>query len=100
MPASAQPKSRGRMGVPIRGFRIATNRNDILHRLFTTGTYRAAEVTPSLAPSMDIQAASNFERFVYYSSGGDAERFDLAATAAIFANDADHCSLGALNQMG
>jgi threonine synthase len=63
-----------RMGVPIRGFRIATNRNDILHRLFTTGTYRAAEVTPSLAPSMDIQAASNFERFVYYSSGGDAER--------------------------
>ncbi len=63
-----------RMGVPIRGFRIATNRNDILYRLFTTGTYRAAEVTPSLAPSMDIQAASNFERYIYYCSGGDTER--------------------------
>src|ERR1019366_9086469 len=26
-----------RMGVPMRGFRIAKNQNDILHRLFTTG---------------------------------------------------------------
>jgi threonine synthase len=63
-----------RMGVPIRGFRIATNRNDILHRLFGTGIYRAGAVTPSLAPSMDIQVASNFERYVYYSFGGDADR--------------------------
>jgi threonine synthase len=63
-----------RMGVPIRGFRIATNQNDILHRLFTTGVYAVGEVRPSLAPSMDIQVASNFERFLYYSSGCDAER--------------------------
>jgi threonine synthase len=63
-----------RMGVPIRGFRVATNQNDILHRLFTTGVYSAGEVRPSLAPSMDIQLASNFERFLYYSSGCDAQR--------------------------
>jgi threonine synthase len=63
-----------RMGVPIGGFRIATNRNDILHRLFTTGVYQVGAVTPSLAPSMDIQVASNFERFLYYSSGGNAGR--------------------------
>jgi threonine synthase len=60
-----------RMGVPIRGFRIATNRNDLLHRLFTTGVYQVGAVTPSLAPSMDIQVASNFERYLYFSSGGD-----------------------------
>jgi threonine synthase len=62
------------MGVPIRGFRVATNQNDILHRLFTTGEYRIGEVRPSLAPSMDIQVASNFERFLYYSLGRDADR--------------------------
>ena len=63
-----------KMGVPIRGFRVATNQNDILHRLFKTGEYRMGEVHPSLAPSMDIQAASNFERFLYYSLGRDTER--------------------------
>jgi threonine synthase len=55
------------MGVPIMGYKVATNRNDILHRLFTTAEYRTGEVHPSLAPSMDIQVASNFERFLYYA---------------------------------
>lgn len=62
------------MGVPIRGFKVATNQNDILHRLFTTGEYRVGDVQPSLAPSMDIQVASNFERFLYFSVGRDAAR--------------------------
>jgi threonine synthase len=62
------------MGVPIRGFKVATNQNDILHRLFTTGEYRVGDVRPSLAPSMDIQVASNFERFLYYSVGRDPAR--------------------------
>ncbi len=56
-----------RMGLPIRGFKVATNRNDILHRLFNTAEYRSEAVQPSLAPSMDIQVASNFERFLYYA---------------------------------
>jgi threonine synthase len=63
-----------KMGVPIKGFRVATNQNDILHRLFTTGVYRIGEVRPSLAPSMDVQVASNFERFLYYSLGRDPDR--------------------------
>jgi threonine synthase len=61
-----------RMGVPIKGFRVATNQNDILHRLFQTGTYQLEDVAPSRAPSMDIQVASNFERFLYYAEGSDA----------------------------
>src|SRR5471030_2164816 len=63
-----------RMGVPIRGFKVATNQNDILYRLFTTGEYRIGAVQASLAPSMDIQVASNFERFLYYSVGRDPAR--------------------------
>src|SRR5476649_20275 len=59
------------MGVPIRGFRVATNQNDILYRFFTTGEYRVSAVAPSLAPSMDIQVASNFERFIWFAVGRD-----------------------------
>jgi threonine synthase len=62
------------MHVPIRGFKVATNQNDILYRLFTTGEYRLGDVQPSLAPSMDIQVASNFERFLYFSVGRDPAR--------------------------
>ena len=63
-----------RMGVPIKGFRVATNQNDILHRLFETGIYELEEVAPSVAPSMDIQVASNFERFIYYAENSDADK--------------------------
>jgi threonine synthase len=54
------------MGLPAGGFRAATNQNDILYRFFTTGIYEEGGVQPSHAPSMDIQAASNFERYLYY----------------------------------
>jgi threonine synthase len=60
-----------KMSVPIRGFRVATTQNDILYRMFTTGEYRVGAVQPSLAPSMDIQVASNFERFISFAVGRD-----------------------------
>jgi threonine synthase len=63
-----------KMGVPIHSFKVATNQNDILYRLFTTGDYRVSSVAPSLAPSMDIQVSSNFERFLYLSLGRDAAK--------------------------
>jgi threonine synthase len=63
-----------KMGVPITGFRVATNQNDILYRLFTTGDYSVSDVHPSHAPSMDIQVASNFERFLYFMENRDPAR--------------------------
>jgi threonine synthase len=62
------------MGMPAGSFRVATNQNDILHRFFTSGDYHPSDVHPSHAPSMDIQAASNFERFLYYILGQNTER--------------------------
>jgi threonine synthase len=62
-----------RMGLPDVGFRVATNQNDILYRFFTKGEYIPGEVQPSFAPSMDIQAASNFERFLYFLLDEDPE---------------------------
>jgi threonine synthase len=69
-----------RMGVPGLKFRVATNRNDILYRFFTSGSYSVREVEPSLAPSMDIQIASNFERYLYYGADGDSECIQAAMT--------------------
>jgi threonine synthase len=63
-----------KMGVPFAGFRVATNRNDILYRLFTTGDYSVSTVHPSHAPSMDIQVASNFERFLYFAEDRNPAR--------------------------
>ena len=61
-----------RMGMIVDGFRVATNQNDILHRFFSAGDYSVGEVAPSHAPSMDIQVASNFERFLYFALGRNA----------------------------
>jgi threonine synthase len=55
-------------------FRVATSKNDILHRFFTTGEYASDAVSPSHAPSMDIQRASNFERFAFVLTGNDTGR--------------------------
>ena len=63
-----------KMGLPIKGFRVATNQNDVLHRLFQSGEYSLENVSPSLAPSMDIQVASNFERLLYFILGGDSKK--------------------------
>ncbi|WP_133793272.1 threonine synthase [Prosthecobacter fusiformis] len=62
------------MGLPCGGFRVATNQNDILYRFFETGEYKQGDVSPSYAPSMDIQAASNFERYLYFMLGKDQNR--------------------------
>lgn len=62
------------MGLPVKSFRVATNQNDILHRLFSSGNYEVHSVSPSLAPSMDIQVASNFERFLFYAEGQSSEK--------------------------
>ncbi len=63
-----------RMGLPIDQLILATNENDILARFFNSGVYDIAEVVPTISPSMDIQAASNFERYLFYRLDQDAKR--------------------------
>lgn len=57
------------MGLPIERLIVATNVNDILYRALTTGDYSAGTVTPTAAPSMDIQVSSNFERLLFDLGG-------------------------------
>jgi threonine synthase len=63
-----------RMGLPIRRLVLATNENDILARFFQTGIYERGPVRATVSPSMDIQVASNFERYLYCRADGDAGR--------------------------
>nr|MDA3903840.1 threonine synthase [Desulfuromusa sp.] len=63
-----------RMGVPINRLILATNANNILSRCVNTGDYSIADVHHSLSPSMDIQVASNFERYLYYLLDCNAEK--------------------------
>jgi len=55
-----------KMGLDIEKIVLATNSNDILSRAVNSGDYTLTDVIPTLSPSMDIQLASNFERYLYY----------------------------------
>ena len=70
------------MGLPVAKLIVATNVNDILHRALSTGDYSAGTVTPTAAPSMDIQVSSNFERLLFDLCGRDGAA--LAAQMAGF----------------
>ena len=60
-----------RMGLPVERLIVATNVNDILHRALSAGDYSVGTVTPTVAPSMDIQVSSNFERLLFDLHGRD-----------------------------
>jgi threonine synthase len=70
------------MGLPIAQLIVATNVNDILHRALSTGDYSQGTVTPTAAPSMDIQVSSNFERLLFDLGGRDGKA--LAAQMGTF----------------
>ncbi len=54
-----------KMGLPVERLIIATNTNDVLHRVLTTGTYGRQPLEHTLSPSMDITISSNFERLLF-----------------------------------
>ena len=62
------------MGLPIDKILIATNSNDVLHKLFSENFYKKGKVTETLAPSMDISVSSNFERLLFNLFNNDSEK--------------------------
>jgi len=53
-----------KMGLPVKRFVVASNKNDILTRFFNSGEMKVFDTKESLSPSMDIQISSNFERLI------------------------------------
>ena len=60
-----------KMGLPVEKILIASNANNILTRLITTGEYdlRNSTVTPTSSPAMDILKSSNVERILFHLYG-------------------------------
>ncbi len=67
-----------RMGLPIEKLLLATNENNILTRFVNNGDYSLTEVVSTASPSMDIQVASNFERYLYHLFNEDPTRVRAA----------------------
>ncbi|HCW92948.1 MAG TPA: threonine synthase [Flexistipes sinusarabici] len=65
-----------RMGLPIDKLVLATNENNILHRMISYGDYSVKDVVQTYSPSMDIQLSSNLERYLYYLYEEDSETLD------------------------
>ncbi len=87
-----------RMGLPLARLVIATNLNDSLVRVLSSGIYEPRTVIASSSPSMDIQLASNFERLLFELAGRDAVRVrslmeSLRKTGSFRLNDAELRSL-------
>lgn len=62
------------MGLPVADLIITTNANNILHRFIQSNDYTRNGVKQTLAPSMDIQISSNFERLLYLAHGKDGSK--------------------------
>lgn len=69
-----------RMGLPISTLLLATNENNILTRFVNDGDYSLTTVVSTASPSMDIQVASNFERYLFHLYNQDPARVRAAMT--------------------
>ena len=85
-----------KMGLPVEKLVIATNKNDVLHRVLTEGVYSRLSLEPTLSPSMDITVSSNFERLLFDLAGRDGE--ELSRWMATFAEGGLALSKEALEQ--
>ena len=76
------------MGLPIKDLHIATNQNDILHKIIQLGKMKINTVIQTDSPSMDIQISSNFERQIFESVNQNSET--VKNIMNIFKNDRDY----------
>ena len=64
----------GEMGIPVKRFICASNKNRVLTDFFNTGVYDTnREFFLTNSPSMDILISSNLERLLYHLAGNDGE---------------------------
>lgn len=63
------------MGLPVKKYIIASNKNNILTDFFSSGSYDAnRDFYKTNAPAMDILVSSNLERFVWFMTNKDGEK--------------------------
>lgn len=63
------------MGIPVKKFICASNKNRVLTDFFETGIYSTErEFYLTNSPSMDILISSNLERLLYHLAGNDGDK--------------------------
>lgn len=67
-----------RMGLPVDKLLLATNENNILTRFINSSDYSLGNVVSTVSPSMDIQIASNFERYLFHLFAENPDRIKEA----------------------
>ena len=87
-----------KMGLPVDKLLLATNENNILTRFINKSDYSLSGVVSTVSPSMDIQIASNFERYLFHLFAENPDRVKEA-----FAELKEHgrvsCSPGEMAQV-
>ena len=88
-----------KLGIPIKKFISASNKNNVLADFFKTGTYdKNRDFFATNSPSMDILLSSNFERYLYYATGENSNRIaelmkDLNTTGILKVNEQELASI-------
>ena len=88
-----------KLGIPIKKFISASNKNKVLADFFKTGTYdKNRDFFATNSPSMDILLSSNFERYLYYATGENSNRIaelmnDLNTTGILKVNKQELASI-------
>lgn len=63
------------MGLPLERMCLACNANDITHRAISRGEFhRSDQMLKTLSDAINIQVPYNFERLLWFASGGDLAR--------------------------
>ena len=68
------------MGLPVKTLLLATNENNILTRFINESDYSLGGVVSTVSPSMDIQIASNFERYLFHLFAENPDKVSGAFT--------------------
>ncbi len=63
-----------KMGLPVKYFVVANNRNDSLNRIFSTGVFSKAPLYETPASAIDILIPYNFWRYLYFCEGVTSKR--------------------------
>lgn len=63
-----------KMGLPIKNFIVANNKNACLHRIFSKGVFSKEKIHETVSSAIDILTPFNFWRYLYFSIGKDAKK--------------------------
>ena len=87
------------MGLPVRHFVCASNKNNILTDFLRTGTYdRNRDFHLTMSPSMDILISSNLERLLCFTAGEERTAAYMESLKKDGAYTVDADVLAAINQ--